>query len=178
MNTVTFEVRPAVPSDAQAIAEVHVTGWRWAYRGQLPDTFLDGLSVEQRAAQWSKMLTAMEDARRIWVAVQSDRICGFITTAMPQEEGHPPSTAELQAIYLLENVVGTGVGRALLLEATNDLRKRGFKDVYLRVLDTNERARRFYELNGWSTDGATKVDQRENFVLNEVRYRLALDERL
>jgi hypothetical protein len=42
------------------------------------------------------------------------------------------------------------------------------------VLDTNSRARRFYEAAGWHRDGAVKQDARRGFVLNEVRYRCAL----
>ena len=43
-------VRDATVDDARAIAEVHVASWRWAYRGQLPDDLLDGLSVDDPTA--------------------------------------------------------------------------------------------------------------------------------
>jgi GNAT superfamily N-acetyltransferase len=160
--------------DARAIAEVHVRGWKWAYRGQMPDPFLDSLSVERRTDSWRKTLVAPETQMRVWVAGGGDRVIGFAATGPPQDEGHPPSTVELQAIYLEGEVAGTGVGRALLTRAVDDLRERGFQSAYLWVLDTNERARRFYELAGWSIDGGTKTDQRDNFVLHEVRYRLEL----
>ena len=44
----------------------------------------------------------------------------------------------------------------------------------LWVLKTNERARRFYEIAGWKTDGQTKTEERGRVVLNEVRYRFTL----
>ena len=52
----TLPVRAATPDDARGIAEVHVAGWRWAYRGQMPDALLDSLSVEDRA-----------EKRRVWI---------------------------------------------------------------------------------------------------------------
>jgi hypothetical protein len=42
------------------------------------------------------------------------------------------------------------------------------------VLDSNERARRFYEAMGWRADGHGKVDRRGEFELNEVRYAASL----
>lgn len=43
-----------------------------------------------------------------------------------------------------------------------------------RVLDTNARARRFYEAAGFAPDGGVKVDDRGEFQLREVRYRRGL----
>ena len=34
-------VRRATADDAEAIADVHIETWRVAYRGQLPDAFLE-----------------------------------------------------------------------------------------------------------------------------------------
>jgi ribosomal protein S18 acetylase RimI-like enzyme len=53
------------------------------------------------------------------------------------------------------------------------LRCRGFDEAVLWVLETNERARRFYEKAGWKTDGQTKTEERGPVVLNDVRYRFA-----
>ena len=42
------EIRRARPEDAEAVARVHVAGWRHAYRGLLPDDYLDGLDWRDR----------------------------------------------------------------------------------------------------------------------------------
>jgi hypothetical protein len=44
----------------------------------------------------------------------------------------------------------------------------------LWVLDTNDRARRFYVLAGWAEDGASKTDGSRGFDITEVRYRKTL----
>jgi hypothetical protein len=41
-------------------------------------------------------------------------------------------------------------------------------------LDSNSRARRLYELAGWQDDGGEKLDERDGFVLRELRYRRSL----
>ena len=41
-----LQVRPAEAKDALQIAKVHVGTWQFAYRGQMPDSFLNSLSTE------------------------------------------------------------------------------------------------------------------------------------
>jgi hypothetical protein len=49
--------------------------------------------------------------------------------------------------------------------------------VTLWVLDTNERARRFYEARGWRADGTSKSDASRGSPVVEVRYRYRRDDR-
>jgi hypothetical protein len=51
-----ISVRRAVAGDARAIAEVQVAGWEAAYRGLVPDAFLDAFTVEVRTARWVELL--------------------------------------------------------------------------------------------------------------------------
>jgi ribosomal protein S18 acetylase RimI-like enzyme len=146
-------IRDATVEDARAIAQVHVRSWRWAYRGQIPDAFLDRLSVAEREATWHERLASTERGRRCLVAVAEDAaVVGFAAFGAPQDEA-PPGTGELLAIYLEEDVAGTGVGNRLLRRATEDLRIEGWTRANLWVLESNDRARRFYERAGWTWDG-------------------------
>ena len=61
-----------------------------------------------------------------------------------------------------------------MAEAFDFARARGFREMTLWVVDRNTRARSFYEALGFAPDGATKVEQRPGFVLEEVRYRMDL----
>lgn len=65
---------------------------------------------------------------------------------------------------------GTGIGRRLMTAALTSLVEAGFTRATLWVLDTNERARRFYEAGSWRPDGGLKRDERRGVLLNEVRY--------
>jgi len=56
--------------------------------------------------------------------------------------------------------------------AMDALRKQGFSEVVLWVLKENERARVFYEAQGFEADGAARVEVlRDGTELHEVRYR-------
>ena len=81
---------------------------------------------------------------------------------------------ELAAIYLLPGSWGKGLGRELMTAGLSALSEAAFDEATLWVLDTNSRARRFYEAAGWHADGAGKQDDGRGFVLNEVRYRRPL----
>ncbi|WP_410659793.1 GNAT family N-acetyltransferase [Amycolatopsis sp. lyj-112] len=83
---------------------------------------------------------------------------------------------ELRAIYLAPERWGTGLGRLLHDTAVTALRDAGHREATLWVLDTNERAQRFYAAAGWVPDGAKKSDTMpgEDVLLSETRYRVDL----
>jgi ribosomal protein S18 acetylase RimI-like enzyme len=155
MTTVADDatIRAATVDDAEAIAEVNVASWRWAYDGLLPASVLDALSVEARAAEWGAMITG--PVCDVSVATAADgRVVGFVNIGASRDgDGASPGTGELFALYVLPEGVGTGVGRALLRHAESRLRAAGCTRATLWVLETNERGRRFYERHGWSFDG-------------------------
>jgi hypothetical protein len=53
----------------------------------------------------------------------------------------------------------------------------GYREVTLWVLDTDERARRFYEAGGWRTDGTSRTDESRGSAVVAVRYRYRRDDR-
>jgi L-amino acid N-acyltransferase YncA len=173
----TFAIRRAVETDAPAIAYIHVRGWQRAYRGHLPDAFLDGLTatVDRRESAWRDFVarsSAEGSQERVWVAETAGRVVGFASTGPCRDADAAPGTAEVYAIYLEPDLVGTGMGRSLFAHASEDLRRRGYQAATLWVLEGNARARRFYEAAGWRADGVTKIEQRPDFALHEVRYRV------
>jgi hypothetical protein len=60
--------------------------------------------------------------------------------------------------------------------ALEALRRFGYCDALLWVLEGNERAQRFYAGGGWDADGATKRDEHLGFPMDEVRYRIDLQD--
>jgi GNAT superfamily N-acetyltransferase len=163
-----------MPEDATAMAEAHVHGWRAAYRGMVPDAHLDGLSVDQRAAMWTRLLSGPPDQRRHWV-IETDRVQGFAGTGPTRDDDDDPQRiSELMVIYLRPDVVGTGLGRALLEHAVADVRSRGWAGMSLWVFEDNARGRRFYERAGFAPDGTRKSFELGGATLWELRYRLPI----
>lgn len=176
--TQPITIRLAAIEDARAIAELHIRSWQWAYRGQIPDAYLDNLSsqLERRVEQRRAELAALPPHARWWVAEQGSKIVGFARTGQCRDQDVAPGTAEVEAIYLAQEVAGQGIGRALFARAVADLHQRGFQRATLWVLESNQRARRFYEVAGWSPDGVSKTEERPGTLLREVRYALDFPE--
>jgi ribosomal protein S18 acetylase RimI-like enzyme len=161
-------VRPATPADAPAMGRLHVRAWQAAYRGHMPDAYLDGLRAEDRAAGWEQALGRRRDRGAILVADQAGQVTGFANVG-PAED--PPGAGELYAINVDPDHWGTGAGRALLQAAQAELARLGFDETVLWVLPANARARRFYELAGWVADGASRTAEVLGVTVPEVRYR-------
>lgn len=167
-------IRPATPKDAQRLAEIHVSAWQAAYRGQLDDEYLDGLKVDDRLEQHRRSLQEQRADWRTWLAEDGGRVVGFAVTGPSEDADAERTTAEVYAIYLEPDRVGTGLGRDLFFHAVTDLRERGFEAVTLWVLETNERARRFYEVAGWKPDGTITSERVDCEMRPTVRYRTTL----
>jgi GNAT superfamily N-acetyltransferase len=140
------ELRPAVPADAAAGADLHRACWREAYA-----PYVDAGMLEQRLADadrwllaWTRQLT---DGPPRVLAEAAGTPVGF-AVAGPSRDEPPPAPAELYAIYTRAAWWGTGLGRALW-EAV-----RPPESCSLWVLERNARAQAFYRRNGFVPDGA------------------------
>lgn len=169
-------IRPAESDDARRIATVHVRSWQAAYRGLIPQEYLDRLDPAERMPEWKSTLAEMSlPGKGILVAEIDGEIAGFAGLCPTRDEDEDPEkVGEVAAIYLAPEAWGTGVGRRLMTAAVEALAQAGYEQATLWVLDTNERARRFYQAAGWRPDGAVKKDVRWGFSLDEVRYRRRL----
>jgi ribosomal protein S18 acetylase RimI-like enzyme len=73
-----FRIRDATIADLPAIAEIHASSWRAAYRGILPDAFLDGDLLEDRKARWSGIAECMGPRDNLLIATDGEGAVGFI----------------------------------------------------------------------------------------------------
>ncbi|MDR6857808.1 GNAT family N-acetyltransferase [Variovorax guangxiensis] len=164
-------IRPALPADARAIAEVHVQSWQCAYRDLLPHAFLDALSVEKRQAMWAESLA--KGAPSLLVAEVDDRIVGFSAFGICRDSGAASCNHELWAIYLAPSHWSTGAGRQLWLTSRAAMAARGAARISLWVLAGNERAIRFYSAAGFQPETAsTRTFAMGGAQVQEIRYVL------
>jgi len=144
----------------------------------MPDSYLDGLMdlLPERTARWRRWL---EEAPPWVAASDAGEVIGFAGCGPSRDEDATPSViGEITGIYVLAEHWDTGVGRRLMRACLASLQEAGFAEATLWVLDSNVRARRFYERGGWRPDGASKDDAREGLTLHEVRYRIGLPHRV
>jgi len=165
-------IRRAGERDAEDVSRIRVRSWQWAYRGLMADSVLDGLSADEGVEGWRRGLARQD--RWTWIAACDGVSCGFAATGPATDAAAGPGTAEVYAVYLEPERVGSGVGRELFETAVRNLRDVGFSRALLWVLDSNERARRFYEAAGWTADGAVKDEEWYGHVIREVRYSIGL----
>lgn len=169
--TDALTILDANPSDAERIAAIHVASWQATYRGSMPETYLDALSVEQRLPMWAQAIETASAGVRIWVASRGGEIVGFCSVGPPLSatEGLAGSLV-LHTIYLDPNCQRQGIGRALLRHAEREAAGMGAATIGLWVLEANDAARRFYEAAGWTDDGIAKQDEVWGQTVREVRY--------
>lgn len=165
-------VRAATADDAAAVANVHVRSWQVAYRGLVPDAYLEGLRAEDRMARYT-LGDSDPNLPSTLVAVSDGAVCGFATTG-PSRVTDASGAGEVLALYVDPPAWGLGVGRRLLAEARAHLGRRGYGAAVLWVLVGNERAQRFYRADGWRPDDLLRRDEVWGVPVDEVRYRRRL----
>ena len=164
--------RAAGSADAMSLARVHVRSWQAAYRGLLPDEYLDQLRPEDRAQRYDFATADLQRPQTI-VAVETGLILGFATTA-PSRDPDMVGYGELCALYVDPDHWGRRIGVALVSAARDRLAELGFGDAYLWVLKGNARADRFYRIDEWVPDGLERTDSVWGVTVNEIRYRRKL----
>jgi GNAT superfamily N-acetyltransferase len=165
-------IRTAQLADAQQIADVHVSSWRAAYRGIVPESLLDSLSVEAWTELWRERLSRVGETVNL-ILVLDESVIGLASVGPARDpDCDPLRTREMYAIYLRSEYWGHGHGKDLYLAAENQMRLNGAVDVVLWVLRDNLRARRFYETQGFTLDPSRPERNHEGEPsLVEVRYR-------
>ncbi|MGY0232461.1 N-acetyltransferase family protein [Longispora urticae] len=194
-------IRDATGTDLPATVDVHVRTWKDAYRGLVPDAYLDAID----AGAWLEQQRAVlgTPGRHRIVAVLDGVIVGFASFGADRED---PELSEVYAIYVDPGRQGHGIGRALMDAAVGRLGGRvppgdtvagsvagtgmvtgtgavtdtglvaatgsGLRAVRLWCAEGNATTRRFYERYGFVADGATKVYDREGLSLPTLLYTL------
>lgn len=160
-----WSVRRATTADSTQIAAVHVASWQQTYAHLLPAGRLAALSVERRAEVWSDILA--EGSTRVWVAIASGagvppaggctasaedvpRVVGWASTSAGRGSD-APRPAELEGLYVLAELHGSGAGQALLDAALDG------GPAFLWVAADNARSHAFYYRNGFRPDGAAEL---------------------
>ncbi|MGW1955961.1 N-acetyltransferase family protein [Streptomyces sp. NPDC001920] len=170
-------IRPMTPADCHRVAEIRVGGWRSAYRGLVPQSYVDSLDVAQDAEFRRACLARSDGSVLDLVAERAGEIAGWACHGPYRDRETRTPDAELYALYVDPGRFGTGIGRALLQESVRRCTAAGHPRMFLWVLEANARARRFYERAGFRADGAREHFEVDGVEVPEVRYARALGAR-
>jgi len=157
-------------ADCDRVAEIRIRGWQTAYRGLMPQPYLDALSVAEDAERRRRRFRQSDGSVVNLVAEQDGELVGWAAHGPYREGEQRTSDAELYAIYVDTARFGGGIGHALLQESVRECRAAGRPRLYLWVLKGNTRARVFYERAGFHPDGAEEPFEVDGVPVPEVRY--------
>ena len=151
--------RVAGVGDAAAIAAVHVASWQTTYPGIVAQSYIDGLSIDERRLVWERRLrgNAGPVSDVVLAETAAGAVVGFASGGQIREP-HPGFDAELHAIYILKHAQRRGVGRGLVAEWATLAVARGLRSAMVRVLAANP-ACEFYQRLGarWIKEGSLEI---------------------
>lgn len=148
MNS-SLVVRPPRQGEATELAQVHVTAWRQAYRGLLPQRFWNDDALAHRIQMWTGVLAAEDHRSRARVAELAGDIIGIAMAGTPRDDDVAAET-QLFLMYLLAEHYGSGAAEALLTDLV------GTRSASLWVFRDNPRAQAFYSKHDFIPDGVQK----------------------
>ena len=170
----SYKVRPAVDSDADAVAAVHAASSSAAYEGLVPHQH-ESLPMEKRRAFWRDAIEYSEP--QVHVAIdEAGALIGFTGFDRSRDPKSRPTTGEIWALYVLASHWNQGAGLALWDATREGLVEEGCTEVTLWIPLCNARAIRFCELAGFKRENNTaKTAVIAGVKLEEVRLKRKLD---
>jgi ribosomal protein S18 acetylase RimI-like enzyme len=163
-------VREMALDDCDRVSEIRIRGWQHAYRGLMPQPYLDALSVAEDAERRRTFFVRAGSEVVNLVAERAGEVVGWACHGPYRDGEIRTDDAELYAIYVDAGQFGAGIGQSLLREAVRRCADAKHPRMLLWVLKGNDRARRFYERAGFTADGAEEPSDVDGVAVPEVRY--------
>lgn len=164
MRKLNLEIRYITKSDDRiAISKVYEESWKYAYKGIVPQDYLDNIPE----GQWMSHIEQAD--RKNLVMVQNGKIIGtsgFGKSRIEEMNGF----GEIISLYFLPEYMGKRYDRLLLQAVVHELGEMGFNKVFLWVLEENQNARHFYEKCGFVQTERCLFSDIGGKELKEIQY--------
>lgn len=164
-----IHIRPATPTDIDAIVRIHISSWIAQFTPFLSaeQVQLKELDETVQASLWQARLSSEEDvSRKTFVAHEGKDVIAYIT-------GHISDNLadiKLHQIYVQSDKQHLGVGRQLVAQLAHHYHQLGKKSLFVWVMTINP-AVAFYR----DTLGGTYITERlipdGDGILKEAAYR-------
>lgn len=155
MNTNRMEIRLANNSDAECIALLGRITFTETF-GHLFRDHNDLLEYYQRTFSVEKIKKGLKTPNNFfWLALVDDLPVGYaklklnVKTVFSSSE----NTCQLQKIYVLRDFQYMKIGLELQNRMLDKAKEKGFEEIWLSVLHTNDRAIGFYKKSGFQNIG-------------------------
>ncbi len=161
-----MEIRYINPNDNPfEISKIYESSWKYAYKDIIPQEYLNSIPTGQWAAHIS------ENGMKSLILTENGMKIGTASFCKSRWEKFN-DFGEIVSIYFLPDYIGKGYGKLLLRKCIDELKRNGFCNVLLWVLEDNHSARKFYEKNGFICSEIFMEDNIGGKNIREVMYFL------
>ena len=145
------------------ISNIYESSWKYAYKDIIPQNYLDSIPT----GRWANSINKI--GMNNLVVIENGLIIGTASFCKSRWEQYS-NYGEIVSIYFLPAYMGKGYGKHLLKKCVEELNGLGYNNILLWVLENNQRARRFYEKNGFTCSGDFLNDNIGGKELREIMY--------
>jgi GNAT superfamily N-acetyltransferase len=175
MTSTALSVWPAVPADASAPARLRDGSYRRAYRGLLPEAFLQRFTEEEQQENWRAILFSGAGETVLLATSRTGEVPGYAVIARLPRPMTPGGEGKVVSLHVRFDSQGGGVGKALFEAAHAWLAGEGCRSMMVWLLDGNP-ATAFDEHLGGAPAGRRVIALGEGEVrAEEVASRWALE---
>lgn len=151
--------------DVSRLAEIHIYGWRDAYRNIMSDELL---FKQRQVMKTIKLHTRFINDIFHRVIVYDDGIIRGFAIHNDPRDSNTDGQYEISALYVEPAFQRMGIGTKLLAAIELYAKKHAISSTYVWVLDRNKKGISFYKKCGYVFDGAEKVVSIED-ELREIK---------
>lgn len=151
MRSSEIRIREAKPKDYARVASMHYPVWRQSWVGIVPTHVLDMISTPKTWVDTFYPTTLKRGGWQLWMAEARGQLLGM---TMFGPDLSNPKHIQIDALYIVDDNQRHGIGGMLLNKV---LRTYPDNDIILWCADKNQKARNFYEKNGFELDDRTYV---------------------
>ena len=156
-------IRKAVVNDSPRMAEIHVFGWRCAYKEFISIEFLINImTVKGRSEFFANYLSEQNNRNETYIYEEDTIVKAFMTIGNSRDEDKNDSTFELEGIYVDPLFQRQNIGTDLVDFCVNEARNKNKEEITLWVFEKNKDSIKFYEKMGFKRDGKTKLMEKYN----------------
>lgn len=158
-------VRPALRTDAAAIAKIAEASWRYAYTGIIPHEFLSKTLQARTERWWRASIQSRNDGYLLLEVLGQP--AGYASIGYARHRGR--HEGEIYELYLDPGYQGLGFGEYLFESCRSALDTAAIRGLMVWVLKANSPAREFYLRRG-GTPSKLKIDKSTGALLPKVSY--------
>ncbi|MCD4826596.1 MAG: GNAT family N-acetyltransferase [Acholeplasmataceae bacterium] len=148
-------IRKATIDDAEGKGYVHYKSWVETYSTLFSHEIMEKITLER------SITLAKEHPENTYIAIINNKIVGF-ACCLESRDKDLSNTGEIVAIYILNDYKNMGIGKTLMKVCYKELSI--YSSIILWVLESNKKAIRFYEYEGFRKDGHSKIIYSKNAV--------------